>query len=213
MGSGKYWLKHIKKHSASPITIELWSFDEQDDCENFALRFSKDNDIVSSRSWDNLMEERGKPGGNGLQKMTEESKEKRIATCFLRYGVDNPLKNIDIQTKAKKTNLQKYGVENPFQSDEVKSKIRDVMLTTYGVANPSQSKEVKEKKEETFLRNYGVTHWAKTKEAREKKRLNAIKQHQKDKPRTCPHCSLTGKGGNMSRYHFDNCLKRKNQTD
>ena len=24
--------------------------------------------------------------------------------------------------------------------------------------------------------------------------------------RTCPHCGTTGKGGNMLRYHFDNCL-------
>ena len=23
--------------------------------------------------------------------------------------------------------------------------------------------------------------------------------------RTCPHCDLTGKGSNMTRYHFDNC--------
>jgi hypothetical protein len=26
--------------------------------------------------------------------------------------------------------------------------------------------------------------------------------------RTCPHCSLTGKGGNMTRYHFDNCKNK-----
>lgn len=27
------------------------------------------------------------------------------------------------------------------------------------------------------------------------------------KKRTCPHCGLEGGGGNMSRYHFDNCKK------
>jgi len=25
------------------------------------------------------------------------------------------------------------------------------------------------------------------------------------KQKTCPHCGLVGAGGNMSRYHFDNC--------
>ena len=25
------------------------------------------------------------------------------------------------------------------------------------------------------------------------------------KTRTCPHCGKTGRGGNMTRYHFDNC--------
>jgi hypothetical protein len=27
----------------------------------------------------------------------------------------------------------------------------------------------------------------------------------------CPHCNLKGGGGNMKRYHFDNC-KTKNET-
>ena len=26
---------------------------------------------------------------------------------------------------------------------------------------------------------------------------------------TCPHCETSGKGGNMTRYHFDNCTSRK----
>lgn len=29
----------------------------------------------------------------------------------------------------------------------------------------------------------------------------------KCKELTCPHCNLTGRGGNMTRYHFDNCKK------
>ena len=37
----------------------------------------------------------------------------------------------------------------------------------------------------------------------------ALKDAQARQPvRTCPHCGLTGKGANMTRYHFDNC-KRK----
>lgn len=31
------------------------------------------------------------------------------------------------------------------------------------------------------------------------------KQHEE---RTCPHCNKTGKGGNMERYHFNNCKSR-----
>ena len=27
----------------------------------------------------------------------------------------------------------------------------------------------------------------------------------KDKQKECPHCGLIGGGGNMKRYHFDNC--------
>ena len=27
---------------------------------------------------------------------------------------------------------------------------------------------------------------------------------------TCPYCGLTGGGGNMKRYHFENCKKKNN---
>ena len=34
----------------------------------------------------------------------------------------------------------------------------------------------------------------------------ALKEAQARQPiRICPHCSVTGKGANMTRYHFDNC--------
>lgn len=32
----------------------------------------------------------------------------------------------------------------------------------------------------------------------------------KRKERTCPHCNLTGKGPNMTRYHFENCKIKEN---
>jgi hypothetical protein len=33
-----------------------------------------------------------------------------------------------------------------------------------------------------------------------------LKEAQARQPvRTCPHCGVTGKGANMTRYHFDNC--------
>jgi hypothetical protein len=36
----------------------------------------------------------------------------------------------------------------------------------------------------------------------------ALKDAQARQPiRTCPHCGITGKGANMTRYHFDKCKK------
>lgn len=29
----------------------------------------------------------------------------------------------------------------------------------------------------------------------------------KEPIRVCPHCGAEGKGGNMTRYHFNNCKK------
>lgn len=39
-------------------------------------------------------------------------------------------------------------------------------------------------------------------------RLPGVTKGYARKEKVCPHCSLVGKGGNMMRYHFDNCKKK-----
>lgn len=46
-----------------------------------------------------------------------------------------------------------------------------------------------------------------TKESNQKR--SATMFGHKKETATCPHCKLTGGKGNMVRYHFDNCKKRK----
>jgi hypothetical protein len=48
-----------------------------------------------------------------------------------------------------------------------------------------------------------------TEEQKEKIRNVAKKKGRKLKKVTCPFCNKTGMGGNMTRYHFENCKKRK----
>lgn len=56
MGSGTYWNRHISKHGKDQVkTLEVWGFDDPDLCRDFALRFSRDNDIVTSDDWANLV--------------------------------------------------------------------------------------------------------------------------------------------------------------
>jgi len=43
------------------------------------------------------------------------------------------------------------------------------------------------------------------------RRTNGKKPNYKDA--TCPHCNLTGKSFNMTRYHFDNCKKKVNENE
>jgi hypothetical protein len=62
-GSGKYWQRHIKKHGTEYIkTLKVWEFQSLDECTLFALKFSKDNNIVNSVHWANLIEENGADG-------------------------------------------------------------------------------------------------------------------------------------------------------
>jgi len=63
LGSGKYWYKHICKHGKSHV-VTLWYqlFTNRDELTSFALKFSKEMNIVESKSWANLIEENGLDG-------------------------------------------------------------------------------------------------------------------------------------------------------
>lgn len=72
------------------------------------------------------------------------------------------------------------------RSEETKEKCRQANL------GKKQSEETKLKRINSF---------------KKRKALN-LKPNYKDS--TCPHCNLTGKSFNMTRYHFDNCKKKVN---
>lgn len=72
LGSGKYWRRHLKVYGKEIDTINVWEFDDPKLCEEFALNFSKKNNIVESKDWANLRPENGKdgkaPGSPGMKK-------------------------------------------------------------------------------------------------------------------------------------------------
>lgn len=62
-GSGKHWQRHIKQHGTEHVkTLKVWEFQSLEECTSFALKFSKDNNIVNSVHWANLIEENGTDG-------------------------------------------------------------------------------------------------------------------------------------------------------
>lgn len=63
LDSGVYWTKHIKKHGKHYV-INLWYclFYDRRQCEDFALSFSKTQNIVESTSWANYTFENGTDG-------------------------------------------------------------------------------------------------------------------------------------------------------
>ena len=56
-GSGLYWKSHIKKHGYNVETEIVGSFENLNEASEFAIKFSKENNIVESDEWANLMEE------------------------------------------------------------------------------------------------------------------------------------------------------------
>jgi hypothetical protein len=80
-GSGVHWLRHIKKHGKEHV-VTIWVSDPFIDSiiiSEFALAFSKDNNIVESELWANLKPENGLDGcvaGTKLGPHSAESKQK-----------------------------------------------------------------------------------------------------------------------------------------
>lgn len=113
-GSGKYWKRHITKHGKENVkTLEIWGFDDQKLCTEFALKFSKDNNIVESKEWANLQEE------NGLDGTTSGSKfivtVSRVGSSNNFYGKSH---NQETKDKISKSKLGKKS------SDETRAKLR-----------------------------------------------------------------------------------------
>lgn len=65
LGSGTHWKRHYKKHGKDHI-ITLWVSDLYYDTSiiEHALHFSKENDIVNSKEWANMILENGVDGGD-----------------------------------------------------------------------------------------------------------------------------------------------------
>ena len=61
-GSGIYWKRHLQKHGSHVETLWYCLFLDAQTCSEFALLFSKNNNIVESSEWANLIDENGLDG-------------------------------------------------------------------------------------------------------------------------------------------------------
>jgi hypothetical protein len=158
-------------------------------------------------------------GGEGSQNLSEESKQK-IASHFIGKKIpDHHTKNPDV----KRILSEKIkGSKNPACRPEIAKKISEAKK---GKKNSKNSEFAKQR---TGEKNpfYGKTHTEKHKEKMRQLKtgvplseshkenlklamLNKLPYDYKDKQQTCPYCGLVGGGGNMKRYHFDNCKSLK----
>ncbi len=77
-GSGVYWKAHLKKHGNDVTTEIVGTFENLEEATQFALKFSKENDIVNSPLWANLIDENAIDGYElGHKPYYEWTKERR----------------------------------------------------------------------------------------------------------------------------------------
>jgi hypothetical protein len=106
-------------------------FDDEDECQQFALNFSKENNVVDSVEWANLQEENGldgAPKGHKGHKFTQEQLQKISESSKQRWE--------DQDYRIKTSNAQSLS-----WTDE-KRISQSNRLT--GVARPDHSKKMKE---------------------------------------------------------------------
>ena len=66
-GSGKYWIRHIKKHGNNVCTEVLYESTSKDEIKDKGLYYSALWDVVNDPSWANLKDESGSGGAMGLE--------------------------------------------------------------------------------------------------------------------------------------------------
>jgi len=75
-GSGKYWKDHIRKHGNDVTTVWCELFNHKEILVEYAMKFSKDNNIVESDEWANLIIENGIDGNVPGNKASPELRQK-----------------------------------------------------------------------------------------------------------------------------------------
>ena len=95
-GSGLYWRRHLKLYGNDIEVVWCQLFEDMEECINYAIKFSIENNIVESTEWANLQIENGIDGGN--------SKPRQFATRLNSKGKNKSAESIMKREATKKAN-------------------------------------------------------------------------------------------------------------
>jgi hypothetical protein len=203
-GSGTQWCKHIEEYGydvATELLNEGRPYQNEQDLVEVAVKFSNENNIVSSDIWANKRIENGDGGDTSMC----ENYKKGIAERN-QSGANNPMWGRtsfakgktyeEIFGEDKATELKQKRVESAtgrkLDEESLKKMAKSISLATKGVTKSEQHKQNMRK--------------PKTEEHKEKLR----------KPRAkieCPHCKSVGGISQMKRWHFSNCKNKSGDSN
>jgi len=192
-GSGKYWNSHLKIHG-NDLSVEIYGIFHKDEVKEIALQFSKENDIVKSlnesgdrknkKVWANEKDENGLDGG-GLPKGFKHSEETKENMRAYRKGKKKIKKTNYFKTYEDK-NREPMSIDTKMKISESKKGVKPTVETKNKMSNSKKGDK---------NHFFGKFHSEETKDKMKGPRETSI----------CPYCYKEGRGGNMKRYHFDNC--------
>lgn len=210
LGSGKHWLRHVNKHGKEHVITEWisdWFYDKEN-IKEFALKFSRDNNIVESDCWLNLKPEDGLNGGS----LSESGKNKISNTLKLKIINDEEhRKNREIGNvkRMRTVNSKEWRETVGHKSFEKQSEsIKRTMNTQEWKETRGASRSIKMSK----LQNDPV--WKETigkqtrlKQSQSVSRTINDEEWKKKHFKNCPVCNKYCDPGNFSRWHGDKCRK------
>jgi group I intron endonuclease len=185
LGSGKYLKNSIKKYGKDNFSKTILEHCNEDNVLEKEIFWISKNNTFSPNGYNLTL------GGEGSlgREATPETREKlRLAQLGKKAGEETKRKMIKTRTGKKVPNYKPHPI-----SEETKLKIskakKGIPLSPEACANMNKSKR-------------GIPL---SQEHKEKLRKSQLGSSHNLKTVTCPHCGLSGKGGNMTRYHFSNC--------
>jgi ribosomal protein L37AE/L43A len=210
-GSGHYWTRHINKHGKDLVeTIWTQHFTDKQECTEYALKFSIENNIVESTEWANQMLEDGLTGnGSPGRKATQLAKE-----------------TVSANNKKRLANGTHIFLDKEFQKEKSKRMIEDGTHPVYrlhvdwvcehcGRQSRGKTQYRQHIKSKNCLNFFKPKQTSKDRVAKgthnflgselQKKRV-ANGTHPSQVTWTCEHCGNSGKGkGVFTRFHGLNC--------
>lgn len=206
-GSGKLWKRHIKKYNSNIKTFIINSFDknQEQECIDFCLWFSRINNIVKNDEWANLCNENGIDGGNKFIHKSEEEIQKVKDKISKTHLLKN-LKGKNSHNYGKiHTNETKMKISNTKKSQKLKLSESHRMAIINANTGRKRSNDFKKK---MSLRQKGNKYNLGKKSSKEKKQK--ISEIQKTNLKYCAFCDKKYNGGNYVQHNHHNgfCLFR-----
>lgn len=172
LGSGTYWGRHLEEHGPHVETLWYQLFNDKEEIMNYALSFSRENNIVNAldengrKIWANLIPENGIDGGGNIgMPMLQEHKDKLSDT----WEVVRPDGNVLIIK-----NMRQFCIENKLNASAMSALARGKRGTFKGhkCRKLSNNRNVEyEHKEYVYL----------TEDEKKKINSEAVKQAKKQK--------------------------------
>ena len=210
-GSGKHWTPHIKKHGRDQVdTIWFQLFLIKEECTEYAVRFSIENNIVSSKEWANQMIEDGLTGNGSPGRIPSLlSREIVSANNIKRLANGTHIFADKVFQKENARKMIEAGTHPVYKLQE-KWVCNQCGKTGKGLGQQAQHRNSKkcleyDKPKETAKdRVTQGTHNFLGGELQKKRVANG--SHPSQFPWTCNVCGTSGKGkGVFTRYHDSNC--------